>query len=42
MTLQTFAPAAPGGTTTRRTLSLADARVSVPALGVVLMTAPAR
>jgi hypothetical protein len=37
-TVQTFAPAAPGGLTTRRTLSLADARVSVPALGIVLMT----
>ena len=41
-TVQSFAPAAPAGATTRRTLSLADARVSVPALGVVLMTIPAR
>jgi hypothetical protein len=41
-TVQSFAPAAPAGTSVRRTLSLADARVSVPALGVVLMTVPAR
>jgi hypothetical protein len=41
-TVQSFAPTTPAGTTTRRTLSLADARVRVPALGVVLMTAPAR
>jgi hypothetical protein len=41
-TVQSFAPAAPAGTTTRRTLNLADARVSVPALAVVLITVPAR
>ena len=41
-TVQTFAPAAPGGITTRRTLSLADAPLGVPALGVVLITIPAR
>jgi hypothetical protein len=41
-TVQSFAPAAPGGITTRRTLSLADAPMSVPALGVVLITVPAR
>ena len=41
-TVQSLTPAAPAGTTTRRTLRLADARVRVPALGVVLMTAPAR
>jgi hypothetical protein len=41
-TVQSFAPAAPAGTSVRRTLSLADAPVSVPALGVVLITVPSR
>jgi hypothetical protein len=41
-TVQFLTLAVPASTTTRRTLSLADARVSVSAFGVVLMTIAAR